>query len=201
MKLNQADRLITFLWRMSAMSLLLLADMVVMAAPVVMVVMVVWVAGQVAVSSTAESWAFLQSLNLLRQAVFRPCTLSISVLASQELRSDLRCDAKLDYLIGDISRDLLHGKSIGPTAAVIAGFAAIDLRLEWLHLCLAILGHWRVNDNVGAAVFNACAAVLQSFPWGRGRSTYIWKNIKSYKRVCPSVCDHSKWVTSCPVTW
>ena len=40
---------------MSAMSLLLLADMVVMAAPVVMVVMVVWVAGQVAVSSTAES--------------------------------------------------------------------------------------------------------------------------------------------------
>ena len=48
----------TFLLRMSAMSLLLLADMVVMAAPVVMVdmvVMVIWVAGQVAVSSTAES--------------------------------------------------------------------------------------------------------------------------------------------------
>ena len=44
----------TFLCSMSAMSLLLLADMVVMAAPVVMVT-VVWVAGQVAVSSTAES--------------------------------------------------------------------------------------------------------------------------------------------------
>ena len=97
MKLNQADRLMTFLWRMSAMSLLLLADMVVMAAPVVMVVMVVWVAGQVAVSSTAESWAFLQSLNLLRQAVFRPCTLSISVLASQELRSDLRCEVRFNW--------------------------------------------------------------------------------------------------------
>ena len=36
------------------MSLLLLADMVVIAAPVVMV-MVVWEAGQVAVSSTAAS--------------------------------------------------------------------------------------------------------------------------------------------------
>ena len=40
---------------------------------------------------------------MLRQPVFRSCTLSISVLASQELRSDLGCDAMLDYLIGDIS--------------------------------------------------------------------------------------------------
>ena len=80
--------MITFLWRISAMSLLLLADMVVIAAPVVMV-MVVWEAGQVAVSSTAASWAFLHELNWLRQAVFRPCTLSISVFASQELSSDL----------------------------------------------------------------------------------------------------------------
>merc|ERR1712228_132199 len=66
-----------------------------MAAPVVMVV---WEAGQVAVSSTAASWACLHSLNLLRHEVFRPCTLSISVLASQELRSDFMANASVQHV-------------------------------------------------------------------------------------------------------
>ena len=84
------------------MSLLLLADMVVMAAPVVMVAVVVVLAGQLAVSSTAESCAFLQSLNLERQEVLRPCTRSISSLAEQELRSDL---GVLCVIIGSIFQE------------------------------------------------------------------------------------------------
>ena len=65
-------------------------------------------------------------------------------------------------LIGYNSRDLLHCKSISPAAAEIAGYAAIDHCLECLHLRLAVTDN--VNYNVGAAVFNACAAVFQSFP-------------------------------------
>merc|ERR1719464_1447108 len=60
--------------------------------------MVVWEAGQVAVSSTAASRACLHSLNLLRQEVFGPCTLSISVLASQELRSDFMAKASVQQV-------------------------------------------------------------------------------------------------------
>ena len=141
------------------MSLLLLADMVVMAAPVVMVAVVVVLAGQLAVSSTAESCAFLQSLNLERQEVLRPCTRSISSLAEQELRSDLgvvMCYNKF-YLSRGV---LLHGKRLGPASAVITSFAAIDLGLKCLHLGLAVSGDSSVNHDVSAALRDARTAVL-----------------------------------------
>ena len=54
------------------------------------VVTVPGLAGQVAVNSTAPSWACLHSLNLVKQVSFSPLTLFISVVAAVlQLRSDL----------------------------------------------------------------------------------------------------------------
>ena len=74
-----------FLASSLSLSALCLAAMVVMlGAPVVTLVV-----GQEAVSSTALSWAFLQSLNLSRQLLLSAFTRFISSVALQAVMSDL----------------------------------------------------------------------------------------------------------------